>query len=97
MDYHAVLKANPNDLVALEQSAGIYFERGQFSRALEHYNVLVELNPSQGGYYYNRAVIYEKLGQVNAALQNVTKASALGFNLASIYIEKLKSLKNVAR
>ncbi|MBF0489903.1 MAG: tetratricopeptide repeat protein [Candidatus Omnitrophica bacterium] len=71
---------NTKDELALSQRADIYFDRKEYSLALQDYTVLIHLHPI-AGYYYNRSVLYEILGDKEHMSQDRTLAQKAGFKL----------------
>lgn len=54
--------------------AGVYFYRsGQLGKAVEHYESLIESNPSNGDYYTGLIAVYHEAGNFNAAINAVDR------------------------
>jgi tetratricopeptide (TPR) repeat protein len=63
--------------------ADIYFEMGEYEKAIADYNEFVQLGRDYNAwdallFYYKRGVSYQKIGNNNKALINYTKAFRLG-------------------
>ena len=65
---------------------GTYSQKGEFDKAISHYNKAIELNPTFAVAYLDRGFSYGKLGEDDRAIADYTKAIeinpryALAFN-----------------
>lgn len=83
-DYSFVLRQNAEDLGALNNRCWAYSEIGQFHGALDDCNKLMSLAPEADYPYLNRGIVYEKMGDMGAAMRD--------------YVEWIKRIKtNVIR
>ena len=58
-----------------------YAFRREFDKAIADYNAAIRLNPASGVAYYNRALAYDALGNVEQAIidADFSRARELGF------------------
>ena len=83
-DYTVVLQGNADDLASLNNRCWALSEIGEFDRALADCNRLMALAPDADYPYLNRGIVYEKLGDMGAAMRD--------------YVEWIKRIKtNVIR
>ena len=57
----------------------VALELGQYERAIEDLNEAIRLDPQYAKAYFNRGVIYERLGKSTEAERNFAKAKELGY------------------
>ena len=65
-----------------------YFEKGQYEKAIENYNMAILLNPTFSESYFARALSYYYLKNFDKAIADYTKASELDPNNPVIYNNK---------
>lgn len=65
-------------------------EKGQADKALPLLNKAIELDPSQGGFHENRAVVYAAKKDFTKALADVEAAQKLGRQLNPDFVKNLK-------
>lgn len=83
-DYSFVLQQNADDLASLNNRCWAFSEIGEFDRALADCNRLMTLAPDADYPYLNRGIVYEKMGDMGAAMKD--------------YVEWIKRVKtNVIR
>ena len=83
-DYSFVLQQNAEDLASLNNRCWAFSEVGEFDRALADCNKLMTLAPDADYPYLNRGIVYEKMGDMGAAMKD--------------YVEWIKRIKtNVIR
>jgi len=83
-DYSVVLQQNAEDLASLNNRCWAFSEIGEFDRALADCNKLMTLAPDADYPYLNRGIVYEKMGDMGAAMKD--------------YVEWIKRIKtNVIR
>jgi len=83
-DYSFVLQQNADDLASLNNRCWAFSEIGEFDRALADCNKLMTLAPDADYPYLNRGIVYEKMGDMGAAMKD--------------YVEWIKRVKtNVIR
>jgi len=83
-DYSFVLQQNADDLASLNNRCWAFSEIGEFDRALADCNKLMTLAPDADYPYLNRGIVYEKMGDMGAAMKD--------------YVEWIKRIKtNVIR
>ncbi len=62
-----------------------YFEKGQYEKSIENYNMSILLNPTFSEAYFARALSYYYLKNYNKSITDYTKASELDPNNPVIY------------
>ena len=83
-DYSFVLRQNAADLASLNNRCWAFSEIGEFDRALADCDKLMTLAPDADYPYLNRGIVYEKMGDMGAAMKD--------------YVEWIKRVKtNVIR
>lgn len=69
-DYRKALNINPTLAAEVYTGRGITFsEKGEISKAIEDYDRALELTPTAGMIYYNKARACEKAGRLTEAIQ----------------------------
>jgi Zn-dependent protease len=76
--FSLALRLNPDETTYLRQRAATFAEMGEDLQALVDYCQLIAREPKEAAYYTARAQVYEKLGQSEAAKQDLVKAQKLG-------------------
>ena len=56
----------------------MYFELGQYERAIQDYDEAIRLDPEYANAYYNRGIAYGNLGQQELADRDFARAKSLG-------------------
>ncbi len=79
-DYSMVLQTQPDALGALNNRCWALSETGAYEAALTDCNKLMSLQPEADYPYLNRGIVYEKMGEMDAAMQD--------------YVEWMKRRKN---
>ena len=69
-DYSFVLQQNADDLASLNNRCWAFSEIGEFDRALADCNKLMTLAPDADYPYLNRGIVYEKMGDMGAAMKD---------------------------
>ncbi|MBE8182713.1 MAG: tetratricopeptide repeat protein, partial [Candidatus Portiera sp.] len=64
--FNLALKAVPDAEGSLRGKADALSLLGKHYEALEVYDALIKENPQEGGYYANRGIIYDRLGEYEA-------------------------------
>ncbi|CAK0895579.1 unnamed protein product, partial [Prorocentrum cordatum] len=101
--YERALKAfnqSPPDEALYEARGLVHRDMGDFQRALDDFDRVVELKPEEGRHYYNRGVVYHRMGQEQDAIENLTKAVNLGCADAAVFSERglaWRALGNMAQ
>jgi len=80
-----VRKPNPTDAKTYYQAGNDYYERGEYDKAIENYNMAVLLNPVFSEAYFNRALSYYQLKNFEKAIADYTKAAELDPHNPFIY------------
>jgi tetratricopeptide (TPR) repeat protein len=87
------IELNPNYAEAYNIRAGIYGFQGETEKELEDYNNAVRSDPSNGGYYYNRATAHLVLGNYREAMYDCNKCIELEFDGIEFAYEVRASVK----
>lgn len=79
LNFKTALKLDPKSNIALTLLGAIYFVDGQFDKALEQFNLMIdlELDPING--YLGRMKVMEALGRSDDAARDYQKAIELGY------------------
>ena len=78
IDYYTkAIELKPNNPYAYNGRGSCYTKIELYKFALNDFNKAIELSPKKGLYYYNRAVVLNKLGQSNCA--DYKKSCDLGY------------------
>ncbi len=85
MDMIETRKPNPVDARMYYQIGNDYYERGDYEKAIENYNMAILLNPIFSEAYFNRALSYYQLKNFERALTDYTKSAELDPNNPIIY------------
>lgn len=75
--YQDMLKADPNDTVALVGLGDIYLTSGRYLDAADQFNKAVALNAADPSYYDRLGQAYFGLGMVDVALRELQKGLAI--------------------
>jgi transitional endoplasmic reticulum ATPase len=78
-------KPNPTDAKTYHQMGNDYYERGDYDRAIENYNMAILLNPVFSEAYFNRALSYYQLKNFDKSVADYTKAIELDPHNPIIY------------
>lgn len=89
---------------ALHEARGlVYRDMEEYQKSLKDFNAVIALEPTVGRHYYNRGVVYHRMGNQDDAIENLSKAIELG-NLAEakaeVYSERglaYRALGNMAQ
>lgn len=83
-DLEQVLKAQWNQEVGIP-CAECALQEGVYAVAAKLYTAAIKAEPNKAALYYNRALAYQNLGQLDAAIQDYTQAITLNPNAAETY------------
>jgi tetratricopeptide (TPR) repeat protein len=84
-DAEAALKIDPNNLKAHYVLATCYDDLNQLDKAIAYYNIVITLNSENPLYHLRRAIVYGKLKNYTACLQDLEVCIALDKNYAEAY------------
>jgi len=84
----AAKKPNPTDAKTYYQLGNEYYERGDYDRAIENYNMAILLNPVFSEAYFNRALAYYQLKNFDKSVSDYSKAAELDPHNPFIYNNK---------
>jgi len=77
-DLDAVCDRSPKNVYAQFNRANAYMLAGDLTAALSCYNTVIDLKPDLGEAYYNRGLIYLRLGNKSRGITDLSKAGELG-------------------
>lgn len=95
-------EADFSDAIRLSHNnnAYIYYNRGnlhashkELSKAIDDYNMALKIDSRMAEAYYNRGLVRSKMGNKNAAIQDLSKAGELGLYDAYSVIKRLNKQK----
>jgi len=69
--------SNALDLETLSDSAETYYSQGEYQKALDEYNEIIEKGYESGRLYFNIGNAYYKLNKINDAILNYERAKIL--------------------
>ena len=78
-------KPNPVDAKTYYQLGNDYYEKGDYEKAIENYNMAILLTPIFSEAYFNRALSYYQLKNFEKATADYTKSAELDPNNPIIY------------
>ncbi|MEM2963319.1 MAG: tetratricopeptide repeat protein [Candidatus Anstonellales archaeon] len=78
-------KPSPTDARTHYQKGNLLYEKGEYEKAIECYNMAIILNPAFSEAYFNRGLCYYNLKNFDKAIQDYTKAAELDPKNAVIY------------
>ncbi|MBU0585973.1 ATP-binding protein [Candidatus Micrarchaeota archaeon] len=78
-------KPNPVDARMYYQIGNDYYERNDYEKAVENYNMAILLNPIFSEAYFNRALSYYQLKNFDRSITDYTKSAELDPNNPIIY------------
>ncbi len=70
-------KPNPTDAKTYYQMGNDYYEKGDYDRGIENYNMAILLNPVFSEAYFNRALSYYQLKNFDKSIADYTKSMEL--------------------
>ncbi|MBU0532802.1 AAA family ATPase [Candidatus Micrarchaeota archaeon] len=70
-------KSNPTDAKTYYQMGNEYYEKGDYDKAIENYNMGILLNPVFSEAYFNRALSYYQLKNFDKSISDYTKSVEL--------------------
>ncbi len=76
------------DAMSYYQIANDYFEKGDYEKAIENYNMAILLNPIFSEAYFNRALCYYQLKNYDKSIADYSKAAELDPKNPNIYNNK---------
>jgi len=87
--------SNAIDLEVLSDSAQVYYEQGEYQKALDKYNEIIEKGYESGRLYFNLGNAYYKLNKINDAILNYEKAKILLPNNKDIEYNLAMAKRNI--
>ena len=77
-DFDSALKYSPRNVYAMFNKGNIYMTLNDNTAALSAYTAAIGLKPDFGEAYYNRGLVYLRLGNKQKGLADLSKAGELG-------------------
>ena len=89
-EYNLAISLQPNRSVQFSNRGEVYVDQGKYDEAMADFNKAIKISDSQVYFaYYYRGLLYEELGDVMSARQDLQKAADLGYQKAEHELEKL--------
>lgn len=82
------LRVTTDNYVAHNHLASYFVEKGNFDKALYHYNQAININPDYFSAFQNRGVAYARQNQYTLALENISEAIRLKPDYAKGYYNR---------
>ncbi len=88
-EFKGIAKTPVHNTVALDrvEKGKVFFNSGNYEEALDALNSAIDLKPNYAGAYYNRAIVYQKMGKAKQAEDDLKEASYLGHKKAQELLE----------
>ncbi len=96
-DFTKVIELKPTDSHAYRYRGMAYGNKGQYDLAIADYNKAIETDPMIADAYSGRARIYYYKGEYDKAWKDVNKAQALGQQVDSRLLEKLRKASELVK
>ncbi len=96
-DFTKIIELKPTDSHAYRYRGMAYGNKGQYDLAVADYNKSIEIDPMIADAYSGRARIYYYKGEYDKAWKDVNKAQALGQQVDSRLLEKLRKASETER
>ncbi len=80
-----IKRKGPTDARAYYEMGNEYYERGDYDKAIENYNMAILLNPVFSEAYFNRALSYYQLKNYDKSIADYTEAAKLDPQNPMIY------------
>lgn len=87
-DAQSVLRTEPQNIKALYMMATCYDDMNELNRALDYYNKVLYFAHDNPLFYLRRAILYGKLQNLRACLNDLNTATSLDPNFAEAYYWK---------
>jgi tetratricopeptide (TPR) repeat protein len=81
-DYDKAILLNPKFAEAYSGRGVVHFFKGDFQGSLPDYSKAIELSPANGNYFYNRALSYKNLSDLNHCCSDLQTALQKGYEPA---------------
>lgn len=81
-EYNQALQQNPTHMPALRAKANTLIQLTQYQTALSILNQLIKEEPTFAGNYANRGILYDRMGNYSAALQDYEYALKMDNSLS---------------
>ncbi len=77
-DLDQALKLSPKNVYAHFNKGNAFMLQGDYTNAISCYSTAIELKPDLGEAYYNRGLMYLRMGNKNLGIADLSKAGELG-------------------
>jgi len=77
-DFDAALKYSPKNVYALYDKGNVYMMMQDYTSSISAYTSAIAIKPDFGEAYYNRGLVYLRLGNKEKGLADLSKAGELG-------------------
>ena len=88
-DYDEVLQLSPKNVYALFNKAGVYIQLSDYTSALSCLTTALEYKVDFGEAYYNRGLVYLRLGNKERGFSDLSKAGELGIMSAYNVLKRM--------
>jgi tetratricopeptide (TPR) repeat protein len=96
----SILKDDPKNLKALIELGNVYFDGGQFDKAIDTYSKALEINPKNADIRTDMGIMYRRKGNFDRAIEEFKKAAEddprhvnSRYNLGIVYLHDKGDLK----
>ena len=77
-DFNKAIQINDKDDMAYNNRGKVFFDQGKdYNKAMHDFNKAILINPNESGYFWNRYLLYKKMGQNNKAEEDLIRARKL--------------------
>lgn len=91
--WNAELKVFPENPRAISKRGEVYFQSGDFNRAMEHFNKALEINPLYSTGYYDRGITFLMQGNYQQAISDFNRSIELNPNNKQAAIDRRMAYK----
>ena len=89
-DLDQTLKRSPNNIYALYDKGCVCQQMGDLTTAISCYNAAIAAKPDLGEAYYNRGLVYLKMGNHDRGVADLSKAGELGILPSYNVLKRMK-------
>jgi tetratricopeptide (TPR) repeat protein len=89
--YTAAIAANPHDKATLTNRANALARLKKFKESLNDYRAALEVDPNDGSIYYNRALTYYYMGELEKCLADLEDSKKRNFPVDESIIRAIRS------
>lgn len=93
------VEENPNDLASWIQLGNLYFDTGNYDKAITAYNKAVDIDPENPDVLTDLGIMYRRTGDLSKAIQSFKKAQEMdpshqmsAFNMGIVFFYDMKNV-----